>query len=505
MLIARNNLTELSFSEKNFHLLQSELQQVLEVLDQANKKIAWFEEQFKLSRDRQFGRSSEKLPSQQILFDAMECDEIKTVEEKETITYTRSKPKKSCGRKLDTSKLPRERVLHDVEEKICGCGKALVKIGEDPSEQVELIPAVLKVIEHVTPKYACHTCKKIVQGKKPETVVPKAMAGNSLIADVVVKKYQYHLPLYRQSKLFKQEGLDIPDNTLGHWIMQAGIPLEPLEEALWHQLTKTHVLQADETPVVVLTNESKGYLWVYHGCEPGNRYVMFEYANSRSSQVVNQRLAHYEGILQTDGYSGYNQLSKQEKVIRVGCFAHCRRKYMAIVKTTKTPGKAHEAVRMIDQLYQIETEIRGQPAMERKAARQTRAKPILDKFKTWVDQTILGVPTESALGHALAYTVNQWRYLYEYVNQGEVEIDNNWVENQIRPFALGRRNWLFLGNEKSAAISARYYSLIQTCILNDINPRQYLNYIFTQVHRLRRKEIEAESLLPQFIDKTLLV
>src|SRR3989338_10126791 len=197
------NLTELSFSEKNFHLLQSELQQVLEVLDQANKKIAWFEEQFKLSRDRQFGRSSEKLPSQQILFDAMECDEIKTVEEKETITYTRSKPKKSCGRKLDTSKLPRERVLHDVEEKICGCGKALVKIGEDTSEQVELIPAVLKVIEHVTPKYACHTCKKIVQGKKPETVVPKAMAANSLIADVVVKKYQYHLPLYRQSKLFK--------------------------------------------------------------------------------------------------------------------------------------------------------------------------------------------------------------------------------------------------------------------------------------------------------------
>jgi transposase len=492
-----NTLDDLDFSKENFHILKQEL-------IKATAKIQWFEEQFKISRDRVFGKSSEKLPKQQLLFDAMESDEVEVEPEKETITYTRNKPK-SCGRKLNTSQLPRERVEHDIEDKHCSCcGKELVRIGEDVSEQVEFVPAVLKVIEHVTLKYACKDCSTIKQGKKPESVIPKAMAATSLITEVVIKKYQHHQPLYRQSKIFSQEGFDIPDNTLGNWVMKAGVTLELLEDALWGQVPATKVLQADETPVVVLSRDTKGYMWVYNGCDPGNRFIIFEYANTRTGAVVNNRLDKYEGILQTDGYSGYNKLRDKEKIINVGCWAHSRRKYMAIVKTAKTTGKAHQGVSYIDKLYKLEREIKDLKFADRKRLRQEKAKPILDKLKKWVNKSLLYVPSQSAIGKALSYTTKQWPYLYEYINHGEVEIDNNWAENQIRPFALGRKNWLFLGNEDSAAISARYYSLIQSCIINKIDPRNYLSYVFTQVHKMRRGEVDPKTLLPQFIDRNLL-
>ncbi len=523
----------LSFSENNFASLKKafinlscELNKTSEKLTQAQEKINWFEEQFKINRQRQFGKSSEKNeiseapPKQQLLFDAMQADEIKTKAETETITYTRNKPKKkSCGRKLDTSKLPRERIVHDIDEadKICSCcGEYLVRIGEDVSEQIEFTPSALKVIEHVTPKYACKSfkagkkCGVIKQGKKPESaisVIPKAMAGNSLITEAVIKKYQHHQPLYRQSKIFNQEGLDIPDNTLGNWVMKAGVMLEPLENALWQQIPKSKVLQADETPVLVLSNNKKGYLWGYHGCDPGNRFVIFEYANSRGGKVVNTRLDKYQGILQTDGYSGYNGMRASDDVITIGCWAHARRKFKEITKISKNKkGKAHEGLSYIDSLYHVETAAKKNELdfKLRKELRLKEAKPILDEFKLWLNETAPGVPSKSALGAALFYTMHQWPYLYEYINHGEVEIDNNWIENQIRPFALGRKNWLFLGNEDSAAVSARYYSLIQSCILNSINPRKYLNYVFIQAHKMRRKEVDPKKLLPQFINKKLL-
>lgn len=545
-----DNIDALSFSENNFEALKkaflnlnediNDLNQELNTekekannlnqeLKTAKEKITWFEEQFKINRQRQFGRSSEQsnednqgYPKQQLLFDAAIADDIETEAEKESITYTRRKPKqkKDRGRKLDTSKLPRERIVHDIAEvdKKCSCGEDLVKIGEDISEQLEFIPAILKVIEHVTPKYACRDkeCGIIKQGKKPESmisVIPKSMAGNSLITEAVIKKYQHHQPLYRQSKIFNQEGLDIPDNTLGNWVMKAGRTLDPLGDALWQQLERTKVLQTDETPVLVLSNNKKGYMWIYHGCDPGNLFVIFEYANSRGGKVVNARLNNYRGILQTDGYSGYNAMRGKEGVINIGCWAHARRKFKEITKITNNKkSKAQEGLEYIDNLYHIETEVKKAYGDKydklyfkaRHELRQKEAKLILDDFKGWLDKTIVGVPPKSALGSAILYTLNQWPYLYEYINHGGVEIDNNWVENEIRPFALGRKNWLFVGNEGSAAVSARYYSLIQTCILNGINPRKYLNYVFSQAHKMRREEIDPKKLLPQFIDKNLL-
>ena len=481
-------------------------------LQQAQKKILWLEEQFKLNQSRLYGRSSESASTLQtelpLLFDDAQSSppepETDEPEQEQVGTYTRKK--KSCGRKLDTSKLPHEQRYYDLPEdqKVCSCGHALHKVGEDTSTQVEHIKAQLKVIEHVQVQYGCRQCETLKSAEKPEAPIPKCMAGASLLADVVVKKYQHHLPLYRQSKIFSQQGLEIPDNTLGNWVMGVADVLFPLKNALYRQLLRIGVLQGDETPVKVLNPEKQGYMWVYHSCSPDNRFVIFEFNLTRSGDVVNQRLQHYQGILQTDGYSGYNGMRKQAGVISIGCWDHARRKFVDVIKVCgkNSSGKAGLLLGLISKLYQIEDEAKGKSFAERKQLRQEKAKPLLEKIHHHLQK--INAPPQSTLGGAVKYTLNQWNYLNAYVEQGEVEISNCWVENLIRPFALGRRNWLFVGNEESASKSALLYSLIQTCILNGIDPYGYLVYVLNQAHKMRRGEVDPVTLLPQFIDKSLL-
>lgn len=472
------------------------------------KEINWLKEQFKLSQQRNFGRSSENSQTLQMEIIFNEDGGITEPTEKEDvehISYTRRK-NKTCGRKLDTSKLPREQQLHDLQadEKICSCGCQLKKIGEDISEQIERIPEQFKVIEHVRPKYACPRCETIKTAPKPECPIPKCMATSGFIADVIIKKYDHHLPLYRQSKILLQAGLDIPDNTLGNWVMGSAEILIPLGEALQQQFEKIRILQADETPVKVLKPDKEGYLWAYHSCEPGNRFIFFEFSLTRSGENVNRRLKDYQGLLQSDGYSGYNGQRKKPGIIHVGCWDHARRKFAEVIKingSNKT-GKAGEMLEIINKLYEIEREVKDKSFMERKMLRQEKAKSLLELIYSKLKK--INAPPQSALGKAVQYALNQWPYLSNYIDYGEAEISNCWIENQIRPFALGRKNWLFVGNELSANKSALLYSLIQTCKLNQINPRHYLMYVLNQVHRMRRKEIDPETLLPQFIDKKIL-
>jgi len=479
-------------------------------LEETEKKLNYLIEQIKLSKQRQFAKKSEadlELGTQMELpFDDAEPQKAEEVEGKETITYTRTKNKKA-GRNIDTSKLPREVVYHDLEEseKTCKCcGNDLVKIGEDRSEKLEYIPEQIKVIEHVSSKYTCRCCETIKMAEKPESPMAKSMAGASLIAAVITKKYEHHLPWYRQSKIFAQQGIDIPANTLSNWFMQAGEILEPLNIALWEQLNYTKLLQADETTVKVLLENIKGYMWCYHSFDPKNRFIIFEYNDSRSGAVVNNTLENYKGILQSDGYSGYNIMRSNPEVINIGCWAHCRRKFAEIVKMSSQTGKAHEMVSLIGKLYKIEDEAREQKLSfaVRKELRQEKAKPILEKINACL--TKANAPPRSAIHTAITYALNQWKYLTRYIDYGEVEIDNNWVENQIRPFALGRKNWLFTGNKEAAATAAFFYSIIQTCRLNGINTCSYLIYILNQAGNMRRKTIDPKTLLPQFIDKKLL-
>lgn len=472
-------------------------------------EIQFLKEQLKLIKHNQYAKKSETANSLQVelVFEAQEGEpedgQEPSDEDIETITYTRSKSKR--GRNIDTSHLPRETITHDLadDEKQCGgCNDHLVCIGEDKSEKLEYIPATLKVIEHIRPKYACRQCETVKAAKKPDEVIPKSMAGTSLLTAVIIAKYQQHMPLYRQSKFFKQNKLDIPANTLGNWVLQVGEALDPIIQAQRQQIAKTYALQADETPVKNKAENKKSYMWCYYGLDPGNKYVLYEYNISRGAHVPEATLAEFNGVLQTDGYSAYSGLRAKSSIHGVGCWAHARRKFADVVKIAgaKKPGKAHEAVSRIQKLYRIETEARDRQLthQQRYELRQKKAKPILDKLEKWLEKSIGQVPTKSAIGAAIAYALKQWPYLSAYVNHGEIEIDNNLIENQIRPFALGRRNWMFVGNERGANAAATIYSLIQTCIINDINPQEYFNAALPKLGAVRRGEIDATMLLPQF-------
>lgn len=508
MLISSNPLTTLRQENVELNHKVSRLEVELE---EAHQKIQWFEEQLKLGRQRQFGKSSEKLSAQQeeLIFNVDETLptshplELPTTE---TITYTRSQSK---GRKIDTALLPRYQVIHDLEnhEKQCtGCGKELHKIREDISEQLEMIKLTY-VLEHVHPQYGCRQCETVTSAKKAPSPIPKSIAGASLLMEVILGKYEYHLPLYRQSKLFKSTGLDLADNTLGNWVMQAGEGLRVLDDALCTELMSASYLQVDETPVKVLDPEKKGYMWCYLNPLPEQKLIRFRFDLTRGGHVAETDLKDFKGLLQTDGYGGYNGLREKPGVTALGCITHSRRKFVEVEKigSSKSTGKAQEALKYFAELYRIEEEARGKLNFEeRKLLRQKESIPLLEKFHEWLIHSKNQVPPQSAIGQAIDYTLRQWIYLKEYVNYGEVEIDTNWVENQIRPFALGRRNWLFVAHEESAQIAALFYSLIQSAKLNNLNPRVYLHYLLTQVHALRKGEVKARELLPHCINRELL-
>lgn len=479
-----------------------------QTLEHAEQTISWFKEQVKLGQHKRFAAQNESSQYIQLVFDELGEPEVKEqakVPSTETITYTRQK--KSVGRRIDTSKLPKEVVVHDLpeNERHCQeCGTELEKFGEERSQQLEYIPSQIKVIEHVSHKYTCRCCEKVVTAAKPEMPIAKSMATPSLIAEVIIKKYEHHLPWYRQAKIFAQNGIDIPANTIGNWFMQAGEILLPLKAALKAQLTQTHLLQADETPVTVLTKNNSAYMWAYHSHQANNRFIIFEYNASRAGKAVSDELAKYKGLLQSDGYSGYNDLRKKDEIIALGCWAHCRRYFVNTVKLAPAVGTAHEIVKLIASLYKIESKAKELKLdyVGRQKLRQNQAPPIFQKIYALLTST--APPPKSTFGKAITYALNQWEYLIKYVDHGEAEIDNNWIENQIRPFAIGRKNWMFIGNEKAAKHAAFFYSLIQTCRLNKIDPRKYLIYVLGQTHKMRRHEVDPQTLLPQFIDRTLL-
>jgi transposase len=502
-------LTVTHQNSASIETLQSEIFSLKAHLQRANALIKIYEEQLHLEKLRKFAKHSEKTQTLNLsLFDELESDEVTATitpldAETQQITYTRRKPK--VGRRLDTSQLPRERRIHDLpeSEKMCPCGRCLEKFDEETSEQLEYIPAVLKVVEHVRLKYTCRSCETVKSQPKTESPLPKSMASASLIADVIIKKYDHHLPLYRQSMILAQEGIDIPDNTLGNWVMGAAEVLAPLGEALWQQLVSIHKLQVDETTVKLLKPEQKGYLWAYHSLPEHNRFVIFEFALSRGASVVNARLTDYEGVLQTDGYSGYNELQAKPHVVAAGCWDHARRKFTECIKINANDeqGAAGRLVKLINKLYKIERDCRSATSEHRLHTRQTLAKPIMDSL--FAEAKKVHAPPKSVLGKAVTYLLNRPEALQTYLYH-DIPISNCLIENQIRPLALGRKNWLFVGNPVSANKAALLYSLIQTCKINRINPKQYLIAVLKQVHPMRRGEVSPVTLLPQFINRDLL-
>jgi transposase len=463
---------------------------------------AHLKELLRLQQERLFGKKSEI--SSSILNQATEPASKSSPKTTVVTSHIRQIPPRG-NRQFNSNQLPKYTVIHDLsdDKKNCTCcGKEMHLIGQDKSEQLEIIPVQYCLIEHIRLKYGCRSCDAMVMAPKPAAPLPKAIAGASLLTDVILNKYQYHLPLYRQSKIMKSHHMIISDKTLANWVMESGDALLKIYEAMWIILQRRY-LQIDETPVKVLETNKKGYVWAYFAPNVHKGLVVFEFSLTRESSVVENRLKTFKGLMQTDGYAGYDALRKRDDIVGFGCFSHARRKFSEVVKISGDQnGIAAEMIERMKPLYALEARLREMSAdhRTRKRLRQKIARPILKAIHHWLRSIKNQVLPKSKLGHAISYTLKQWPYLIAYLQHGMAEIDTNYVENKIRDIALGKKNWLFIGNENCGKIHALWYTLIISSIINDLNPRVYIHYILTQVHELRRGEIDPLSLLPDRID-----
>ncbi|MES2661794.1 MAG: IS66 family transposase [Pseudomonadota bacterium] len=475
-------------------------------LDSTQAKYDYLIEQLRLAKQHRFGKSSEKNILQGDLFDeaGIELPEEAT-EEFEVKTHAR---KKHPVRKPIPADLPREVIIHDVSEseKICDCGSALVKIGEQISEQIKYIPAQLSVIQHVRPKYACKPCQEHVKiAKMPTLLLPKSIATPELVAHIIISKYMDHLPLYRQEAIWQRIGIDMPRSSLCGWILKVAELCDPLIQLLQKEIITHDYIQADETTLQVLNeagraNTAKSYMWIYQGGDIKHPAVVFDYQETRGGYHAQAFLKGFKGYLQTDAYSGYNFTDQYDEIIALGCMAHARRPFSDLVKISKKTGLATEGIHYFQRLYAIEKYARENKLShdERYELRKLKAPPILDTFKKWLETHLTKVPKQHRLGQGIQYVLKHWNELTAYLKDGRLEIDNNFVENLIRPLALGRKNWLFAGSPSGAKAAAVFYSLIATCQLNNVEPYQYLCKMLHQIH-FCETGFDFEKLLPQKI------
>ncbi len=489
---------------------------VLDLDARYRARIEFLEERIRFFQKELFGRKTEKRPVhshgvQLHLFNEAEA----LVQEQEVgekplkvPAHTRRRPK----RKPLPADLPRLDVVHDIAEdqKRCSCGAELSRIGEEVSEKLDIVPAKIQVIRHIRYKYACKSCEGVESEEPavklaPVQFIPKGLATAGLVAYIAVAKYADALPLYRQEKIFSRLGIDLSRSTMAGWMVMAARICEPLLTLLRRELISGPLINADETPLQVLdepgrANTSKSYMWVFRGGRPGKQVVYYRYCPTRSGDVPREMLQGYSGYLQTDAYSAYEGLEAQVRL--VGCFAHVRRHFVRVTeargKKSKKTGSAEVALGYIRKLYALEkaADRQGLSASQRHKFRKDKAEQILAEFKAWMDKRIHRTPPKGLLGKALGYACNHWRKLIRYVEHGQITPDNNAAENAIRPFVVGRKNWLFAGHPNGAHASATLFSLIETAKACRLEPYAYLRFLFTKIPYAQTDEDYA-ALLPQ--------
>ena len=475
--------------------------------NQQNAYILSLNEQIKLLLQKRYGASSEKVSQDQLgLFNEAEdivSEEVNTPEPESTVV--KSHTRKSKPRVTIPDHLPREEVIHDLpeSEKVCPHdGTPLEHIGSDDHEQLEIIPAKIKVIRHKRLKYTCPCCDKhIVTAKKPKQPIEKSIASASLLAYIAVQKYNDALPLYRQSAMFKRIGIELDRTNMANWMIKCGELSQPLINLFIDHLHQQPYLHMDETTLQVLdepgkTAQSKSYMWVMTNTGEQTACV-FHYADNRSQSVPLNLLSHENTALMLDGYEWYQKACDEYDIIRLGCWAHARRKFKEAqdIQPKGKTGKADQGLAFIQKLYAIEKRIKDDPPDKRYQTRQDEAKPILKKLKDWMDKSLHTVPPKTAIGKALVYLNNQWDRLIGYIEDGDYPIDNNAAERAIRPFAIGRKNWMFSKSQAGAKASANLYSLIETAKANNLNVYDYLQYIFSALPNAQSVE-DVEALLP---------
>ena len=468
-------------------------------------------------KNAKFGRKSEKLEEDKQLdlgFDEAELLAVQDVEpgdviETKTITIKKKKP----GRKPLPTTMPYIEHIHDINDadKHCACGCALTHIGNETSEQLDVLPQVTYRVIHIRKKYACKSCEDtIITAKPPKQPFPKSLATAGLVAAVIDAKFNRHLPLYRQEDMFKSMGAEISRTNLGNWVVKASELLKPIVNQMVIQIQSHDVAYADETVLQVLNEQGKlststSYMWLFGGGPPDKRCFVYQYHPSRQDAIAKQFFDSFAGYLHADCYSAYVNLDKS-RIKHVACIAHARRYFVDIVKATKNkPGIAKSAIEWFAKLYAIEKQLKEDKATieQIKQARITEAKPILTQFRQWLLTQQKTVLPKSPLGKALFYSIKHWDSLTQYINDGRLEIDNNRSERAIKPFVIGRKNWLFNSSTKGANASSILFSLVQTCKEHDVDVFAYFKFALESVAKCNN-EHDLQSLLPYNVNPELL-
>ena len=501
LLLASNN----PLDERDARLLHQDA-----VIERKEDRIVRLEKLVADFKRALFGSRSEKANPEQYelaLADIETAMAVVHAEDEDIDPATTSAKPRKTNRGCLPKQLPRIEEVVEPEDTTCACGTKRQIIGEDTSERLDIIPAQFRVIVTHRPKYACRSCKDgIVQAPAKPRLIEGGLPTEATVASVIVGKYADHLPLYRQSQIYARQGVDIDRSTLAGWVGQAAYELKPIYECLMANLKQSTKLFMDETTAPVLDpgrgKVKKGYFWAlarddrpWNGDAPPG--VAFTYAPGRAGKHASDILQGFNGILQVDGYTGYNRVldPKTNGDIRLAyCWAHARRKLYELTQNSTAPI-AHGGIKQINALYRIEKQIRDLSAEERLAIRKEKAAPKITAFKSWLDQARLQVSTKSPTGEALKYIAKYWDGLILFLTDGRIEMDNNTVERTIRPIALNRKNALFAGHEAGAQNWAVLASLIETCKLNGVEPHGYLTGVLTAIVNGHRQS-QIEELLP---------
>ena len=464
-----------------------------------------------------FGAKSEILSQvQQDLFEEACSADIAAIEAEIEQLNTPPRPPKPprsrAGRQPLPEHLPRIDVRHEPESCNCGlCGRELILIREDITEQLDVEPARFSVIRHIRPQYACKPCETITAAAIPAAVIDGGMASVGLLTWIMVCKFVDHLPLYRIEQIAARDQVVLAQSTLADWVGRVGVALQPLVDRLIYHLIKATMLHADETPVAQLEpgrgKTRKAYLWAYRSndLEPGARIIVFDYQTGRSGEHARNFLGAWQGHLLVDDYSGYKALFSDQRAaalpcVELGCWAHARRKFFDLYSANSCP-MALEVLQRISVLYGIEVEGKELTIEARKLLREEQSQPALADLHTWLEQTRVQTANGGGSARALDYTLKRWPSLLRYAETGHLPIDNNPVENCIRPIAIGKKNWLFAGSERAGKRAANIQTLFGTAKLNGLDPHAWLKDTLTKLPTWPNSRIdELLPLSPEFIE-----
>lgn len=461
----------------------------LTLLEAQAHYIQALEDALKAGRRWRFGRKSEAFQGEQRSLAEEDVDaDTADLEQQLAAVLPAGKvpPATPPKRQPLPPELPRETVRLDLSSPDCpDCGHALRPLRDEVSERLEYIPARVVVHRTVRPHYSCPCCETVHAVPLPLQLIEKGQPGPGLLAQVTVAKCSDHLPLYRQQKIYLRHGIDIPCSTLAGWFGAVGAALKPLADALRQDLLQQAVLQADETPLLLLNPEKghsqKGYLWAYVSAAGADRaVVVYDCQPGRSGTYASTMLDSWQGTLVVDGYAGYRALFGEGRVKEAGCWAHVRRKFFDQHKANGSPV-AEIALATIRELYKLERRIKQRPAEQRRRWRQRYAKPRLKAFESWLQLKQQKTAPNSGIRKAIDYTLKRWAALLVYLEDGRVPIDNNRTENMIRPVAVGRKNWLFAGSLRAGQRMANILSLLETAKLNGLEPYAWLRDVLTRL------------------------